>query len=1252
MAEIDEPGPQSRPSSTDSPAASKISAQESTMQTSSAQIYGPRDSSPRHLVMEQETVAVSRCVHELFEEQVDRAPGATALLAGAERLSYAELDERAQRLARRLQDAGAGRGTLVGICLERSTELVIATLATLKAGAGYLMLDPDFPAARLRDMAGDAGTVAIVSRTREQADAIGSAAQFVSVDCDGVINAGRVAGGARPGDVACVMFTSGSTGRPKTVAAPHSAIVGTLAGQDYAPFDAGTVWLQCAPVSWDAFVLELWGALLFGGTCVLYPAQRPDAVVIARLVAEHRVTSMYLSSSLFNVIVDEYPDALTGLRNLIVGGEAPSPVHARRAMDHLPQLRLHNGYGPVETMVFATTHPIAAADTAQASIPIGRPLVGKQVHVLDDLLRPVAVGEVGELYAAGVGLAHGYLGRPAATAERFVANPFGQAGELMYRTGDLVRRRPDGRLEFTGRADAQIKIRGFRVEPAEVESALARHPDVERVALAAQERRGSRILVAYVVARSGSGEPAAIKASLRALVEASLPEFMTPSAYVLLDALPLTANGKLDRAALPSPESAGRVEQAVPNPITGSATGPLSSTFAGLAIGPRAPRTAGEKVLCELFAEVLDLPEVGVDDSFFILGGDSIRVARLLSRIHLTLGAEIGVRAVFETPTVADLAKYLDHQGPDETGAGTAGVSGLGVASSEGRPLSFAQRRLWFLDQIDAGAAYTTPLLVRLRGEVDPEALRAALADLLQRHDALRTVFTIVDGEPVQRVLSGDEARPAFTVVQVGAAEMDARIAEAARHRFDLRTEMPFYALLCTENQDPHKHALLLIMHHIAVDGWSLAPLMRDLSLAYAARCEGVQPDLPPLPIQYADYAGQQRERLGDPDDPNSTAGRQLQYWRETLAGLPDGLALPRRTGRAGAPGTAARTVVRRLSADLHGRLVGLARERRTTLFMVLHAGLAVVLDRMGAGTDVAVGTPVAGRGGAPVDDLVGFFVNMVVLRADLSGDPAVRDLLARVRETDLDALGHQDVPFEWVVREHNPDRTSGRRPLLEVVLALQNNMQAELSFPGVESRAEVLRTGEARFELLVDATDEYAPNGAPQGIALTVEYQVEVFEAPVMEWLADAFTGVLDAMAETPNARIGSLTAKLPQPPWDEAATAAFRPLPRPSAESGFAAPRTDLEQRLAAVWADVLGLDRVGVHDNFFVLGGDSLEAVRTAARIVTAERLPATAAGIFAAPTVAELAVALADPAARAVAPIPRASRVPRGRAADKA
>ncbi|WP_370264726.1 amino acid adenylation domain-containing protein [Streptomyces sp. V4I8] len=1170
-------------------------------------------------------------VHELFEEQARRTPAATALVDGDERLTYGELDARADRLAGLLRRRGVRPGALVGVHLERSAGMVVALLGSLKAGAGHVMLDPDFPAERLRGMAADAGVTVVVSRRGTRPALVGAESIAVE-DAEHAEPLRRGTVPVRPRDPACVMFTSGSTGRPKGIVASHAAITGTLTGQDFASFGAGAVWLQSSPVSWDAFAMELWGPLLGGGTCVLHPGQRPDPVVIADLVDRHAVTSLYLSASLFHVVVDEYPRALDGVRELIVGGEPLSPAHAARALERHPALRLSNGYGPVEGMVFLTVHPVTAEEVRDGRpVPIGRPLAGKRLRVLDERLRPVADGETGELYAAGAGVALGYCGRPELTAERFVADPYGPAGERMYRTGDLVRRRAaDGVLEYLGRADGQVKIRGFRVEPGEVETVLARHPGVVRAAVVARpDAVGEKRLIAYVVPRDGRQQRPSER-ELRDHAARVLADYLVPAAFVLLDALPLTPNGKLDRAALPEP-----------GPVTGSPA----------AAAARRPSGAVEAALCGLFSDVLGVASVGPEDDFFALGGNSLMVARLLGRIQLTLGARVGVRTLFECRTPAALVPHVEKadQADRESTAAKGERAGVPAPPSHdgALPLSYAQRRLWFLDRVDAGTAYTLPVLVPLRGEVDAEALRAALGDVAARQTVLRTVFEERDGEPGQRVLDGSDARPRLRQVEVGSGELARAVAEAARHRFDLAAELPLHAVLFHVRDRPGEQALLLVLHHIAGDGWSLPPLFRDLSRAYAARVPGSDPELAPLPVPYAEFARRQQERLGSADDPESLATTQLAFWHKALADLPaGGPLLPRRAGRPAVPGRDAATVVRRLAADAHARIVEAARAEGATLFMALHAALAAVLVRAGAGEDLAVGSPIAGRGhDGTVEDVVGFFVNMLVLRSDASGDPTARQFLARTRETALGAFAHQDVPFEEVVDALNPVRPPGRQPFTEVVLALQNNARAEVDLPGAESGVEPLRTGTARFELLVDVTDEHGPAGAPDGMTLVFEYRTSCLEPEFVGWLADAVVEALRAAAAEPDVPLSRLPLPAPPRRADPALDAVLAPARTPDtpgrAPAGFA-----LHREIAAVWSDVLGVEDIDPHDDFFQLGGNSLRAVRVAARLTGAGRT-VTAAQLFTSPTVAALAAELerAPAEAPAAAPIRRRPRVPR-------
>ncbi|MFJ8042103.1 amino acid adenylation domain-containing protein [Kitasatospora sp. NPDC096147] len=1040
------------------------------------------------------------CVHQLFEQQAARRPADTALVFGERTISYRELDERANRLARHLVASGLRRGDVAGIYLERTTELITAVLAVLKAGATYTMLDPDFPADRIAAVLGhtDAALLLTVSDLggrlpggpRElylDTDA-GQVAQYPATVLDLPVD---------PGDAACVMFTSGSTGVPKGVVSPHRAIVGTLVGQGFVDFDRAQVWLQCAPVSWDAFALELFGPLLSGGTCVLQPGQRPEPAVIAELVTRHRVTTLHVSASLLNFLLDEYPDTFTHLRQVMTGGEAASIPHVMKLVHGFPQIRLVNGYSPAESMIFTVSHEITAEDGSRPSIPVGRPLGNKRLYVLDDALGLVAPGVTGELYMTGVGLAHGYAGQAGLTAERFVACPFGEPGARMYRTGDLVRWRGDGVLEFLGRADDQVKIRGFRVEPGEIRSALAAFPGVGQAAVVVREDRpGDRRLVAYVVT-DGSPEAGGVDAAaLRGHVAALLPEYMVPSAVVFLEALPITPTGKLDRRALPAPDHH---------------RGELG----------REPRNAREELLCGLFAEILGLETVGIDDDFFDLGGHSLLVTRLVSRLRSVLGVEIGIRDLFQAPTVARLGQRVDR-------AQHARPALRALPRPERLPLSFAQQRLWFLGQMEEqGSAYNVPVTVRLRGTLDTRALRAAVDDVVARHEVLRTVFEEFAGRPYQRVLAPEQADVPWDEAPVTEQGLAGAIARAANQGFDLATSPPLRVHLFVLG--PQEHVLMLVMHHIASDGWSMGPLIRDLGAAYAARSTaGAAPDWAPLPVQYADYTLWQQELLGADDDPASLLSQQLAYWRGALADLPEELNLPTDRPRPAAPSHLGDAVWVTTDAELHARLLTFAREHQATLFMVLQAGLAALLSRLGGGTDIPLGTPVAGRVDEAADDLVGFFVNTLLLRTDLSGDPSFRQLVERVRESDLDAYAHQDVPFERLVEELNPVRTLSRHPLFQIMLVVQNNSSAELRVPGLEASVVPAGVDTVKFDLTVAVT-ERREAGAPAGLKINIDYASDLYDHATVEELAHRLVRLLEGALAAPELPVGRVDVLAP---------------------------------------------------------------------------------------------------------------------------
>ncbi|WP_276540091.1 non-ribosomal peptide synthetase [Streptomyces hygroscopicus] len=1013
-----------------------------------------------------------------------RTPDALAV-TGAERLTYAELDARANRLAHRLRDAGVGAETPVAMVLERSADVVVATLAVTKAGGVYVPLHPSLPADRMRWILDETGAPVLLTDRADTAFADG--ARVLRVRDAGGGDPGSPDVPVHPDQLAYVMYTSGSTGTPKGVAVRHRDVV-ALASDRHWRTEAHRRILLHSPHAFDAASYELWVPLLSGGTVVVAPPGDLGPAELREVTERYGVTALWLTKGLFDLVAEERPDALAGLHTVTAGGDALSPALLRRVREACPGLVLANGYGPTETTTFATYHVLREADLAAGRAPIGAPLDRTRAYVLDGRLRPVPPGVAGELYVAGAGLARGYLNRPEMTAERFVACPYGAAGERMYRTGDLVRRRPDGVLEYLGRTDAQVKVRGFRIELGEIEAVLGRHPGVGRVAAVAREdgAAGKRLAV-YCTPAGGRG-PGGLQDAVRRFAAQELPAYMAPSAVVVLDALPLTANGKVDRAALPAPRYA-------PAP------------------SGRAATTPREEILCGLFAELLGVGPVSVDDDFFDLGGHSLLAARLVNRIRTALDAELSVRTLFEAPTVAALATALD-------GREAARRPLVPAQRPEVVPLSFAQRRLWFLGRMEGpSATYNVPVVLRLSGALDRAALELALSDLIGRHESLRTVFPETDGSPRQQVWDPDAVRIPLTVVETTEAALPERLEATATRGFDLTVQLPLRTTLFVLGE--REHVLALVIHHIATDGWSTAPLVRDLSAAYAARCAGRAPAWDPLPLAYADYTLWQRDHLGDEDDPDSLAARQLAYWRQALAGLPDELALPTDRPRPAVAGHRGRTLDFAIDPGLYGRLTALARSRGVSTFMVLQSALALLLTKLGAGEDIPVGSPIAGRPDQALEDLVGVFLNTLVLRTDTSGDPTFDQLLARVRRTALDAYAHQDIPFERLVEVVDPERSRARHPLFQVMLMVQNMPAAETALGGLALRPELVDLGVAKVDLSFAFGERPERPGALSGVC---EYSTDLFDADSVAALVRRLLQVLEAVTGDPGLRISEV--------------------------------------------------------------------------------------------------------------------------------
>ncbi|MEC3980968.1 non-ribosomal peptide synthetase, partial [Amycolatopsis sp. H20-H5] len=1058
---------------------------------------------------------------ERFAEAAAAHPDNTAVVcpvgAATRALTYRELDARSNQLARLLIDRGVRRGQLVALAVPRSVDTIVSLLATLKAGAAYLPIDPESPAERLAFILGDATPAALITAQRDAFGTLSVETPEIALDApeteaelaalpDTAITDAERGGPVLPDQAAYVIYTSGSTGKPKGVIVAHQNVIRLYGSTErWTGFGPDDVWSLFHSYAFDFSVWEIWGALLHGGKLVVAPfevSRSPEEFL--RLLVTERVTVLNQTPSAFYQLIQADRDnqelaADLALRMVVFGGEA---LEFGRLTEWYERHRedaplLVNMYGITETTVHTTENALAAADAAAGTgSMIGLGLDDLRVYVLDTALRPSPPGVLGELYVGGPGVADGYLNRPGLSASRFVADPFGPSGARMYRSGDLARWAIDGSadLEYLGRADQQVKIRGFRVELGEIEAAVLAHPDVRQAAVVVREDEpGDKRVVAYLVGTPGAEPLEALE--LRKHAGATLPDHMVPSRFVQLDRLPLTTNGKLDVRALPAPDLA-----------TAGAAG-------------RAPRTPEEEIVCGLFAEFLGVPSAGMDDNFFDLGGHSLLATKLVSRIRAAFGVELTIRTVFEAPTPAGLL----HRLADSGAVPTARRALEPMPKPDEIPLSFAQLRLWFVDKIDGGAGtYNIPIVLRLNGSLDREALQAAIGDVVGRHESLRTVFPDTGGRPRQLVLPADVATPAMGVSEVGAGELDTLMAERASIGFDLSREAPIRAHLFAVAED--EHALLMPLHHIAGDGWSLVPLVRDLQTAYAARCRGNAPAFTPLPVQYTDYTLWQREILGDEDDPGSAITAQLAHWTRYLSGLPDEVTLPPDRPRPAVASYRGETARFDLPAAVHQRLIRCARDYDVSMFMVVQTALAALLGKLGAGADIPLGISIAGRTDEALDDLVGFLVNTLVLRTDLSGDPSFADLLGTARADGLAAFANQDLPFERLVEVLNPERSAARHPLIQVGLGFQNNETPVLDLPGLRATIEPAITHTAKLDLLFDFREVYGDGGTPQGVVCGVEYATDLYDAATIELLITRLTRLLTRAIEEPVRRLSEL--------------------------------------------------------------------------------------------------------------------------------
>jgi amino acid adenylation domain-containing protein len=1043
------------------------------------------------------------CLHEWFAGQAAATPDAIALCDAAHQLSYAELDAQANQVGNYLRSHGARAGEVVGIVMERRVELVIAILGTLKSGAAYLPLDPAHPVERLRWMLDDAGTRLVISDGPQALALAGAGATALCLDQDleQIIQQSRERpqGESDAGHVAYIIYTSGSTGKPKGVMAPHSAVTRLMrAAESHMEFDSGDVWTLFHSHAFDFSVWEMWGALLYGGRLVVvsYEVSRSPEKFL-RLLVEERVTALNQTPSAFNQLISA--EARLGssglaLRYVIFGGEALEPKKLKswvvRQGDESP--RLINMYGITETTVHVTSRRISRADVSGgAGSVIGQPLGDLQVYVLDQGRQVAPVGVFGELYVGGAGVTIGYWGRPELTAERFVPDPFSrEPGQRLYRSGDRGRYLANWELEYAGRVDEQVKLRGFRIELGEIEAVLSDCPGVSEAAVRLHGKEENARLVGYLAPQEGAEVDTQ---RLRQYLKERLPEYMVPKAFVIMERLPLTPNGKLDRRALPPPDES-RLEE--------------EKEYI-------APRTLTEEMVARIMANTLEIERVGLFDDFFDLGGHSLLATQLVAHIRDVFSVEVELRQLFESATVEMISGYIEDAQRENHGVKTPPL--VAVPRDGNLPLSFAQRRLWFLDRLHPGmATYNIPTAIVLDGPLDVKALGDSLSEIVRRHEALRVTFALVDGEPVQ--LFSEPAAANWSLVDLSEkpeperrSEAQRIVAEEAAEPFDL-ARGPLYRTRLLR-LGPEEHVALLTMHHIISDGWSLRIFSDELRTLYEASVKGESASLAPLAIQYADYAVWQREWMQ-----GEILEAELSYWRKQLAGSPPMLDMPtdhprpiEQSFRGGS-----RTIL--LDEDVTEWLRRFSREHTATLYMTLLAAFKALLYRCTGQRDIVIGTPIAGRNFVELEKLIGFFVNTLALRSDLSGDPTFRQFLMSVREVALDAYAHSHIPFDKLVEELHPGRDLGRTPLFNVMFVLQNFPRAPLDLPDLGARGASEGAGLIQFDLLMMATE------TGQRLSCSLAYNADLFNGSTIKRLLARFENLLRTLAENPDQRLSEI--------------------------------------------------------------------------------------------------------------------------------
>ncbi|OUL18944.1 hypothetical protein BV372_33785 [Nostoc sp. T09] len=1038
--------------------------------------------------------STDKCIQQLIEQQAQQNPNNIAVEFGNEQLTYSELNNRANQLANYLVQIGITPGTLVGICVNRSLNMIIGILGILKAGGAYVSIDPSYPQERVAWILENSQTPVLLTQELLVEKLAPQQACLICLDTDWEViahqNQDNLTLEITPSNLAYIIYTSGSTGKPKGVQITHRNLVHSTCDRINYYQEPVSRFLLLSSFAFDSSVAGIFWTLCCGGTLVL-PEEglQREVAKLVELIHQHHISHLLSLPSLYALILQQAKrEQLASLKTIIVAGETCSNELVKRHQEYLPQANLYNEYGPTEGTVWSTVYHCQSQELTR--VPIGRPIANTQIYILDSKLHPVPIGVPGEIYIGGDGLALGYLNQPELTAEKFITNPFSnEPTARLYKTGDLAQYLADGNIEFLGRIDHQVKIRGYRIELGEIEFVLSQHPEVEEaIVIAREDEPGNQRLVAYIVPQVTT----VTNKDLRQFLQGQLPEYMIPSAFALLEVFPLSPNGKVDRRALPAPEEINS----------------RSETFV-------APRTPIEEIIAGIWAEFLTVKQVGIYDNFFELGGHSILATQIVSRIRESFQVELMLRSLFESPTVAGLAAQIETILQDKQNLFVPPLRPR--ERNQEIPLSFAQQRLWFLSQLEPDSpAYNVNGAIKIQGAINIEALHYSINEIVKRHEVLRTKLIAVDGKAVQA--NAPELLLPLPIINLDELSENERenttqqlIFEETQRPFDLAVEPLLRIKLLSLSEQ--EYILLFTMHHIISDGWSKGVLIRELATIYTEFVENKPSSLPELPIQYADFALWQREWLQ-----GEQLQTQLDYWKQQLGGELPVLALPTDRPRPAVQTFAGKTLSFVLPNSLTEELKFLSKQEGVTLFMTLLAGFKTLLYRYTDQADILVGSPIANRNRSEIENLIGFFVNTLVLRTDLSGNPSFGELLKRVREATLGAYAHQDLPFEKLVEELQPERNLSRTPLFQVMFAFQNAPTATLELPGLNIQPLEAESETAKFDLTLTIQN------TAEKLTGTIEYNTDLFDETTISRLVKHFETLLAGIVANPQQQVGNL--------------------------------------------------------------------------------------------------------------------------------